>query len=244
MRKAGMAIMDIYGEGINPDYKEDGSPVTLADRRSEEILVTGLRKIAPKIPIISEENAESHKLKDNREYFLVDPLDGTKEFLEFDGKGNFTVNIGLISNGEPIMGIIYAPVRAEMFFGISSFGSFIEEESAQAQSIKVRTDRRGPTIAVASKKHSSYRTSAWLSKKSITKIISASSSIKFCSVAKGDADVYPRFAPTMEWDTAAGHAILLGAGGLVTLSDEKTILRYGKNNYRNGDFIAWGGVRV
>ena len=244
MRKAGHEIMKIYKVGVQPHFKEDGSPVTLADKRSEEILVTALRDIAPKTPIISEENPDSHTLAVNQEYFLVDPLDVTKGFLDFNGEGNFTVNIGLISDGKPLLGLIYVPVTEQMFFGISNRGSYMQEKTGATTAIGVKSFDVKRIIAVASQKHRSKRTDKWLAEKKITQIIQVSSSMKFCSVAKGDADVYPRFAPTMEWDTAAGHAILLGSGGRVTLGDGTTDLRYGKKNYKNGDFIAWGGLRL
>ena len=242
MLEAGEAIMKIYRAGIEAEYKEDGSPVTKADRHSEEILLSGINQFAPGVPIISEENLESHKIKPDDYFFLVDPLDGTKEFLDFNGAGNFTVNIGLIFNGQPIMGLIYVPVTKKLFLGISTRGSYVEDEVGNIKRMMTNTkfNSSSEIIAVASKKHRSKSTDDWLLKNKITEIISASSSIKFCSIANGEADVYPRFGPTMEWDTAAGHAILLGAGGYVTLGDEKTILSYGKTEYRNSDFIAWG----
>ncbi len=242
MRRAGEEIMDIYRVGAKPNFKEDGSPVTLADKRSEEIILKALKRLLPEIPVISEEDPKSHTLDVHSKYFLVDPLDGTKGFLDFDGRGSFTVNIGLISNGDPLLGLIYVPVTKQMFFGISKSGSYIEEKEGFIKPIKVRVSDWDGAIAVASEKHRSQKTDQWLKNKNITDVVSASSSMKFCSLAKGEADVYPRFGPTMEWDTAAGHAILLGAGGFVTLGDGKTVLRYGKKNYRNGDFIAWGGL--
>ena len=244
MRRAGKAIIEVYKTSKNEiETKGDGSPVTIADKRSEKILIKALLKIAPDIPIISEENSSSHLIKPSQIYFLVDPLDGTKEFLDIHGSGDFTVNIGLILNGKPILGLIYAPVSEQLFYGLSSSGSYIEKQGGSINPIRIRKTNSERSIAVASKKHQSEETNDWLLKNNISDIISVSSSIKFCSVAKGDADVYPRFAPTMEWDTAAGHAILLGAGGSVTLDDGVTPLLYGKKDYRNGNFIAWGGMK-
>ena len=244
MRRAGEAIIEVYKSSKKEiETKGDGSPVTIADKRSEKILIKALLEIAPDIPIISEENASSHLRKPSQIYFLVDPLDGTKEFLDINGSGDFTVNIGLILNGKPILGLIYAPVSEQLFYGLSSSRSYIEKQVGSINPIRIRKTNGERSIAVASKKHRSEETNDWLLKKNISDIISVSSSIKFCSVAKGDADVYPRFAPTMEWDTAAGHAILLGAGGSVTLDDGVTPLLYGKKDYRNGNFIAWGGMK-
>ena len=244
MRRAGEAIIEVYKSSKNEiETKGDGSPVTIADKRSENILIKALLKIAPDIPIISEENPFSHLTKPSQIYFLVDPLDGTKEFLDINGSGDFTVNIGLILNGKPMLGLIYAPVSEQLFYGLSSSRSYIEKQVGSINPIRIRKTNGERSIAVASKKHRSEETNDWLLKKNISDIISVSSSIKFCSVAKGDADVYPRFAPTMEWDTAAGHAILLGAGGSVTLDDGVTPLLYGKKDYRNGNFIAWGGMK-
>ena len=237
--EAGDAIIEIYKNGAKAEYKEDGSPVTIADRLSEEIILKSLNSIAPNIPIVSEENSISHKKVFSDEYFLVDPLDGTKEFLDFSGSGEFTVNIGLISKNRPIMGIIYSPNSGQLYYGISSEGSFFENNNGDIFNLKVKKGETDDIIAIASKNHLSSKSETWLADRKIKNIISASSSIKFCAIAKGDADVYPRFSPTMEWDTAAGDAILTGAGGRVTEGDSNKPLLYGKPNYRNLDFIAW-----
>jgi len=241
--EAGDAIMKIYKNGAKAEYKEDGSPVTIADRLSEEIILKSLNSIAPNIPIVSEENSISHKKVFSDEYFLVDPLDGTKEFLDFSGFGEFTVNIGLISKNRPIMGIIYSPNSEQLYYGISTEGSFSENKNGKILNLKAKKNETDEIIAIASKNHLSLKTETWLADRKIKNIISASSSIKFCAIAKGDADVYPRFSPTMEWDTAAGDAILTGAGGRVTLGDSDKLLFYGKPNYRNLDFIAWSKIK-
>ena len=241
--EAGNAIMKIYKNGAKAEYKKDGSPVTIADRLSEEIILKSLNSIAPNIPIVSEENSISHKKVFSDEYFLVDPLDGTKEFLDFSGLGEFTVNIGLISKNRPIMGIIYSPNSEQLYYGISTEGSFFENKNGKICDLKVKKPKTDHIIAIASKNHLSLQTEKWLADRKINNIISASSSKKFCVIANGEADVYPRFSPTMEWDTAAGDAILTGAGGRVTVGDSNKILLYGKSNYRNLEFIAWSKLK-
>ena len=233
-KEAGYAIMEIYHKDANHSLKEDGSPVTLADKAAEKIILSALRAINAEITIISEENPESHKLEAPEIFFLVDPLDGTKEFLKKDGKGAFTVNIALIENGIPTLGVIYAPALDRMFSGANGFGAF--EGSKQ---IQTRENPNSNMLAVASQSHRDKETEQWLADNEIKDTISIGSSVKFCLVACGEADVYPRFGPTMEWDTAAGDAILRAAGGMVSNPDGSPF-QYGKNDYRNGAFIAKG----
>ncbi len=240
-RDAGHEIMKIYTNSIEATYKEDGSPVTLADKVAENIILTKLKKIIPEISIISEENSTSHNLKAVDQFFLIDPLDGTKEFLKKDGLGSFTVNIGLIENGIPTLGIVYAPALNRMFFASSSLGAF-EESNNLVKPIKIRALPQSGAIAVASISHRDKLTDAWLEDYQIKDTISIGSSLKFCLVACGEADVYPRFGPTMEWDTAAGDAVLRCAGGAVRLPNDEPF-NYGKPNYRNGSFIAHGGFK-
>ena len=240
-RDAGNEIMKIYASSIEASYKEDGSPVTLADKAAEYIILKKLKDIAPDILIISEESSMSHKLQSASQFFLIDPLDGTKEFLKKDGLGSFTVNIGLIENGIPTLGIVYAPALNRMFFASSSSGSF-EESNNLIRPIKVRALPPSGAVAVASISHRDELTEAWLKDHKIKNTTSIGSSLKFCLVACGEADVYPRFGPTMEWDTAAGDAVLRWAGGSVTLPDN-SLFNYGKPNYRNGSFIACGSFK-
>ena len=239
-REAGAKIMEVYAKDPQADFKGDGSPVTEADRAAEEIILPALNKIAPNIAVVSEENAVSHHVKVSDRFFLVDPLDGTKEFLKRDGKGNFTVNIALIENGVPVMGIVYAPALDRMFIGIVGEGAS-EKFGGVKTSISIRTPSTNGVVAVASSSHRDKATNDWLTKHFITDTISIGSSLKFCLIAAGEADVYPRFGPTMEWDTGAGDAVLRAAGGVVTFPD-KTDFIYGKPEYRNGTFIAWGGL--
>ena len=237
--RAGKSIMDVYNKGTVPTFKSDGSPITEADKVSEKIILNQLKITNPELPIVSEETSESHYSIDSKMFFLVDPLDGTKEFLKKDGKGSFTVNVGLIENNIPIMGIVYAPAHGQLFYGAKGFGSWKIYKGKKTK-ISICTPQKNKITAVASISHRDLKTNNWLRENKINKIISIGSSLKFCLVASGQADVYPRFGPTMEWDTAAGDAILRAAGGTVTDSNFLT-LDYGKNFFKNGPFIAWGG---
>ena len=233
-RAAGDAIMEIYARGVEADFKRDGSPVTEADKAAEEIILSGLAKIAPDIAVISEENAESHGLEAPDAFFLVDPLDGTKEFLKADGKGSFTVNIALLKNRIPVLGVVYAPALNRMFTGGTEIGA-----TENGRAISVRDVPEEGAVAVASASHRDAETDQWLFSRGIGNTISIGSSLKFCLVAAGEADVYPRFGPTMEWDTAAGDAVLRSAGGDVRNPDDSPFV-YGKADYRNGPFVAYG----
>ena len=237
--KAGAKIMEIYSSDPEVDLKRDGSPVTEADLAAEKIILTALAKIAPDIPVISEENSTSHSLDAPKTFFLVDPLDGTKEFTKRDGKGSFTVNIALIENEIPIMGIVYAPALDRLFVGVDGEGA-IEKSKSNESSLSVRNPKLENIVAVASASHRDGLTDNWLAERGINNTISIGSSLKFCLIAAGEADVYPRFGPTMEWDTAAGDAILRAAGGKMTKIDKAKFV-YGKPDYFNGPFIAWGG---
>ncbi len=240
--KAGKKIMEIYNSDLSIKLKGDGSPVTQADKASEEVILAELKKLAPDILVISEENTLSHYKIATRKYFLVDPLDGTKEFLKKDGKGSFTVNIGLIENNIPKMGIVYAPALKQLFFGCKNFGAWKITHGKKSR-ISVRDFKKNNITAVASASHRDTETDSWLKEHNVTKTKSIGSSLKFCLIASGQADVYPRFGPTMEWDTAAGDAILRAAGGSVTNPD-LSIFNYGKDLYKNGPFIAWGGYDI
>lgn len=229
---AGNVIMSVYKESGLHDIKQDGSPVTKADKLAEVILLKALSEHAPDIQIISEENPDSHRLEAPSVFFLVDPLDGTKEFIKQDGKGAFTVNIALIEDGAPTMGIVYAPALERLFYGAKAFGAY--ENNIKLKMPELSNNK----IAVASISHRDATTNQWLEDQSINNIVSIGSSLKFVLLAANEAHVYPRFSPTMEWDTAAGDAILRAAGGMVYNIDG-THFEYGKPDYRNGDFIAF-----
>ena len=238
VRDAGKEIMQIHAAGVVADTKADGSPVTMADEAAEASLLHALREMAPDIAVISEENAESHRLAPPDRFFLVDPLDGTKEFLRPDGQGAFTVNIGLVEMGVPLMGIVYAPALDRLFYGVVGQGA-TEMSAGNVRDIGVRPVPASGAIAVASRSHRDAATNQWLETHGINDTIATGSSLKFCLVAAGEADVYPRFGPTMEWDTAAGDAVLRAAGGRVT-HPEGMPFTYGKTEYRNGGFVACG----
>ena len=239
VQHAGSVIMDIYQSNLSAETKADGSPVTKADHAAEAILLSEIATLVPSIQIISEENATSHNLAASQEFFLVDPLDGTKEFIKACGDGAFTVNIGLIRNAEPVMGIVFAPALDRLFFGSLGNGAF-EISGGICRQIRVRTPPAEGLVAVASASHRDAQTNQWLERRGIINSIAIGSSLKFCLIAAGEADLYPRFGPTMEWDTAAGDAVLRAAGGRVMAEDGKPF-PYGKAGYRNQPFFAAGG---
>lgn len=239
VRDAGVAIMAVYASMIASKQpiartKDDGSPVTEADEKAEAIILAGLKACAPDVPIVSEENAASHAMDAPDRFFLVDPLDGTREFLKGDGAGSFTVNIALMENGVPVLGIVHAPALDRCFKGAMGLGA-----TENGQAISVRDVPADGAIAVASLSHRDVQTDQWLSERGITETRSIGSSLKFCLLACGQADVYPRFGSTMEWDTAAGHAVLSAAGGRVEHPDGR-VFDYAKPEFRNGPFVAYG----
>ena len=238
---AGSVILDVKAKGPDSMTKSDGSPVTLADKKAETILLAALADLCPDIPVVSEENTDSHHLSAGQRFFLVDPLDGTKEFIKADDNGAFTVNIGLIENGLPVMGMVYAPAHNAFYWGFQGGGAFCRK-TARITPVAVRTVPDGGAVAVASATHFDTATKNWLADNQINQTTSIGSSLKFALVATGQADVYPRFGPTMEWDTAAGDAVLRAAGGMVFRPDGE-IYRYGKKDYRNTPFIACGQLK-
>ncbi len=230
---AGKKIMDIYATDFTASAKSDQSPVTAADTAAEAIIIAGLRQDFPDIPIIAEEQAAAGHIETIAErFFLVDPLDGTKEFISKNGE--FTVNIGLIENGVPVMGVVYAPALDELYAGTVGYG-------ASRNGVKIETRAcltEGPVV-LASRSHRDAETEAFIATQNCSAISNAGSSLKFCRVAEGKADLYPRFGRTMEWDTAAGHAVLVAAGGSVTNTDGTPFV-YGKPGFAKPAFIARG----
>lgn len=237
--KAGAAIMEIYTSDFDVRSKDDRSPVTDADERAENIIVPRLAELTPDIPIVAEESVSAGNIPDitGGTFWLVDPLDGTREFISRNGE--FTVNIGLVEDSHPTMGVVYVPARRQMYTASGPGAVYIEEGSEGGKSIAARLPADDGVVAVASRSHRDAQTNEFLETLNIKDFTAAGSSLKFCLVAAGDADIYPRFGRTMEWDTAAGHAILAAAGGTVrtTEGDE---LRYGKNNFENPYFVARG----
>ncbi len=242
---AGREIMDIYETEFDAREKDDLTPVTDADLRAEDVILAGLASTFPDDPVLSEESAASAcLLPTTTRFFLVDPLDGTREFIK--RRHEFTVNIALIDRGTPVMGVVYAPALARMFWG--EMGKAAAQArlqpdghlpSVEWQPMQARPRQSGPPRAVASRSHRDAETDRWLHDAHIRKVTAIGSSLKFCLLAAGEADVYPRFSRTMEWDTAAGHAVLLAAGGRVATPDGQP-LTYGKRarGYDNPPFIA------
>jgi len=245
---AGKAILEVYHAGPNVTLKQDASPVTEADERAEAIILEGLSKAFPDIPVIAEESVAAGRIPsvEGGRFFLVDPLDGTKEFI--NKRDDFTVNIALIENGTPVAGIVYAPAKGVAWAGEKdNVEKLLVDENFTVTS-RTRIGCRMPSselTAVASRSHNSPETDAFLTEQGIKSTKSVGSSLKFCLLAEGDADVYPRFGRTMEWDTAAGDAVLRAAGGMTVDLDGKPF-RYGKtkqatdSDFDNGHFIAWG----
>ncbi len=243
--EAGRAIMGVYAGEAETRWKDDATPVTAADLAAEKIILAGLARLAPDIAVISEESASLKAGAPKQgKFFLVDPLDGTKEFLSRNGE--FTVNIALVENSSPVAGVIFAPAKARLFWGETGQGAF---ESALAADFTIaepdsrRLSARPVPVhrprVVASRSHRDSETEEWLNSCDVGELLCAGSSLKFCLLAAGEADIYPRFGRTMEWDTAAGHAILSAAGGKVlTLHDAP--LTYGKPGFANPSFIARG----
>lgn len=246
---AGRVIMDHYHAGVDISLKDDKSPVTKADTDAEAIILEALGKIIPEVPVISEEAASDGWIPEvGNRFFLVDPLDGTKEFIHHNDE--FTVNIALIENNAPVMGIVYAPALSRMFFAPSPHHAFELHlpcnqtiQFNKAFELKVRTPPAQGLTAAVSRSHIDPETLKFLEKFNIAERRSTGSSLKFCLIAAAEIDIYPRTGPTMEWDTAAGQAVLQGAGGSVTTQNGKP-LAYGKGaqKYKNPAFTAWGNV--
>ena len=237
-REAGQAILEVVRRGFEVEAKSDSSPVTDADRAAELIILAALARAAPGVPVIAEEEVAAGRIPVHGDlYFLVDPLDGTKEFVR--GGDDYTVNIGLIENGEPKLGVVFAPATGKLHGGCVGVGAWLDEGRGH---ISIRTRKRGHQLtAVASKSHLNQATMDYLEAAvGACGYAAVGSSLKFCIVAEGKADIYPRASPTSEWDTAAGHAVLLAAGGLVDGPDGAP-LRYGKQAFLNRAFVATSG---
>jgi 3'(2'), 5'-bisphosphate nucleotidase len=247
--RAGAAIMEHFRQTPAVEMKDDSSPVTRADRDSEAIILDALAHLAPDIGVVSEESCGDTMAPLPDRFFLVDPLDGTKEFIK--KRSDFTVNIALIEGGRPRFGLVYAPARSLLAVTVAE-GEAIEAELPPDRSgaeferlkrrrLRARKLRKGGLTALVSASHLDPETEGFLAKLDIVDRSGLGSSVKFIAIARGEADVYPRFAPTMEWDTAAGQAVLEAAGGTVVETDGAP-LRYGKIELglRNPSFIAWG----
>jgi len=239
-REAGDAIMAVYRDGPQVRRKADQSPVTEADERAEAIIISGLQRLAPGLPIVAEESVAAGRIPDVSNaprFWLVDPLDGTREFI--DRNGEFTVNIALIEHGMPIAGVVHAPAIDRLFIGAMGHGAKVIDARGERE-IRCRKPPAEGLTVLASRSHGDRAALArYLCDFEVAEVIAAGSSLKLCLLAEGVADLYPRFGRTMEWDIAAGHAVLAAAGGSVCdLSGAP--LRYGKEDLANPDFIARG----
>ncbi len=242
---AGVAVMEVYASDFETRTKTDYSPVSDADERAEEIILARLEEALPGVPVLAEERSAREGLgaKVADAFLLVDPVDGTKEFVQ--RRGDFTVNIALICGGHSVAGCVYAPARREMYFG-GAHAQLIEafapgEPLREGRVLATRAYPAEGLTAVTSSSHLDERTKTFLAERRIVSQTGIGSSLKFCWVAAGKADVYPRWGPTMEWDTAAGHAVLNAAGGRVIKPDGSAFLYgNGEAGFRNGPFVAWG----
>jgi len=239
-KAAGSAIMNIYGGDHGVEYKDDSSPLTLADKASNRVIEEGLRQHFPQIPILSEEGKDvPYEVRSQwQRFWLVDPLDGTKEFIKRNGE--FTVNIALIEEGKPVAGVVYVPAQDKLYRGEAGQGAWIQQGTDDPQQIHVRLPDldKGLTV-VMSRSHPSSELEQYLKGIKVADSLPVGSSLKLCVVAEGKADIYPRLGPTMEWDTAAGHAVVEAAGGTIR-SPEGEPLRYNKRNLLNTYFVCSG----
>jgi 3'(2'), 5'-bisphosphate nucleotidase len=237
--RAGAVILEHYHGDLVVRAKADASPVTAADEAAEAVIVARLAELTPEVPVIAEELVASGHVPnvDDGAFWLVDPLDGTKEFVR--RKGEFTVNIALIERREPILGVVLAPALRQAWWGTRDRGASARDADGRTRKIAARKAPPGGIVAIASRSHRDAETQAFLDRAGVAECMSAGSSLKFCLVAEGKADLYPRFGRTMEWDTAAGHAVLSAAGGRVTTSDGAPFL-YRKPGFENPPFIARG----
>lgn len=247
-QQAGAAIMRHYRAGVATEYKDNWSPVTAADRDAEAIILAALARILPGVPVIAEEEAAAGRIPTiGREFLLVDPLDGTREFI--NRRDEFTVNIALVEAGVPTFGLVYAPATQALHVTLApdrAAQGRLDPDAAAATSPPLapavaRQVDMGGLVVLASRSHMDDETRAFIARHNVKATRNAGSSLKFCTIADGDADLYPRFGPTMEWDTAAGHAVLVAAGGTMTKLDGSPFL-YGKaaDGYLNPGFLAWG----
>lgn len=239
-RQAGQAILDIYHGTIDVTYKADHSPLTLADQASHQVITYALHQLTPNIPVISEESTADEQATRTilPVYWLIDPLDGTKEFIKRNGE--FTVNIALIVDGMSVFGVVGVPVRDLWYWGGAGYGAFRQEKTEKPEVIRCQRHVAGdPWRVVGSRSHASNQeVTAYLAARGEYTLTSIGSSLKFCMIAEGNADLYPRMGPTCEWDTAAAQAVLEGAGGSVCDLQTGKTLRYSKNDILNPFFVA------
>ncbi len=241
--EAGDVIMQVYErEDFDVRSKSDDSPVTEADEAADHVISEGLRAAFPDVPLVTEEQSATHDLNAST-FLIVDPLDGTKEFVQ--RRGDFTVNIALVEDGVPTLGVVYAPARKRLFYtpasggAVEETGKFDRDQVGVLRTISTSKPDNSALRIVASKSHRSPELETYIDRYDVADSVAAGSSLKFCLVATGEADFYPRLGPTMEWDTAAGHAVLSAAGGTVVEFDGHEPLSYGKATFLNPYFLAY-----
>ncbi|MDF1796129.1 MAG: 3'(2'),5'-bisphosphate nucleotidase CysQ [Coxiellaceae bacterium] len=241
-RQAGVAIMDYYQQGkdvLNPQKKGDQSPVTEADIAAHQVIADGLQQLAPEIPVLSEEGdlTRSYEIRKKwQRYWLIDPLDGTRGFIA--GLPEFSVNIALIEKHQPIMGVIYSPVDQEMYGGLQGQGAFKQLPGEEQKTIKTKVINWDRVVVATGHYHNPKRLAGLLADQVKYERLALNSSLKFCKLAEGSADVYPRFGPTSEWDTAAGQCILEAAGGCVVDLSGQSMIYNAKASLENSAFVA------
>lgn len=243
--RAGAAILAVRrADSLGTRPKPDSSPVTEADLAADAIIREGLAAAFPDLPVVTEEAAESQSAPPGRRFVLVDPLDGTKEFVR--GEADFTVNLALVEDGMPVRGVVHAPARGRLWLTDAAGASWEETPDGRSRrALRVRRPDNAALVVVASKSHRDAALEAWIARLAVARSESAGSSLKFCLVAAGEADVYPRLGRTMEWDTAAGQAVLAGAGGVTLRLDDGAPLTCGKPGWENPHFVAMApGVRL
>jgi 3'(2'), 5'-bisphosphate nucleotidase len=240
---AGAAIMAVYDGAFTVEHKQDNSPLTLADLESQRVIIEGLKRLTPDIPILSEESAQApwSERRMWSDLWIVDPLDGTREFIKRNGE--FTINIALVIEHEPVLGVVAAPAQGLLYWGAAGVGAFSRHRGAAESPIKVAPPA-APIRVVGSRSHVSPQTATYLTRLGPHVMNGIGSSLKFCLVAEGNADLYPRFGPTSEWDTAAGQALLEAAGGHVTRLDGHRLRYNCRESLINGDFLAFGHSSV
>lgn len=237
--EAGVSILKIYASDFAIEEKADASPVTEADRRAEAVILAALSKLAPHIPAVAEEEVSAGRIPDisGNEFWLIDPLDGTREFVSRNGE--FTVNIALIRGGRPTLGAVHVPALSQTYWTATPERAMRRIDDQPDEAISVRRPPSAGLTVMVSRSHASPETDEYLAGLSVDRRLDAGSSLKLCRVAEGAADLYPRLGRTMEWDIAAGHAVLAAAGGRVTTMDGAP-LSYGKPGFENPHFVARG----
>jgi 3'(2'), 5'-bisphosphate nucleotidase len=242
-REAGRAILEVYASSFSVQEKEDRSPLTEADLRSEKLILAGLRRIAPEIPVLSEESVQMPygTRRHWSRLWIVDPLDGTKEFVQRNG--DFTVNIALVDNHRPVLGVVHAPVHERDYFACEGAGAFRSDAQAAGRPIRVAKRGTGPVRVVGSRSHRGSSLDSFLARVGPHELVEVGSSLKLCLVAEGQADVYPRLGPTSEWDTAAGQCVLEQAGGHVVKLDGDP-LAYNREDTLNPSFVGYADAET